>query len=123
MKDGLIPKQEYSLYIEWGFTQAKLDYSQLSEKLKALLENYSSPHGGVSLSISPEFAKEDECSSYLLKKNLLMPHNRDMLNEIFACLGIDADTDFDKFAEKFGGLKKKELLKIASSKVKRSKKQ
>ena len=29
----------------------------------------------------------------------------------------------DKFAEKFGGLKKKELLKIASSKVKRSKKQ
>ena len=45
------------------------------------------------------------------KNNLLNPKNREFLNEIFACLGLEPNTDFDSFAKKFGGLTKSEILK------------
>ena len=113
IRDGIMPKKEYTLYIEWGFAQIELGYDKLSDKLKAFLENYSSPHGGVGMGIHPAYAVPDEkirqYENY--KNNLLNPENRDFLNEIFACLGLDPDTDFDTFAVKFGGLTKSEILK------------
>lgn len=112
MHDGIIPKQAYTLYIEWGFAQTTLSYEQLSNKLKAFLDNYSSPHGGVLISIDPHFAvpneKHRQYHSY--RNNLLNPENCDMLNEIFACLGLEANTTFDQFAKKFGGLTRQEIL-------------
>lgn len=114
MRDGLIPQQEYTLYIEWGFTQTNLRYDQLSDKLKAFLADYSSPHGGVSMRIDPRSAVPDEryrqCYSY--RKNLLNPENREMLNEIFTCLGLNTDTTFDQFAEKFGSLTLQQIISL-----------
>ena len=112
LRDGLIPQQEYTLYIEWGFAQTSLRYDQLSDKLKAFLADYSSPHGGVSISIDPYSAVPDEKyrQYYSYRNNLLNPENREMRNEIFACLGLDPDTTFDRFAEKFGGLTSQQIL-------------
>jgi len=111
-RDGLIPKQEYTLYIEWGFAQTSLRYDQLSEKLKEYLDSYSSPHGGVAITIDPRKAVPDEQyrrrSSYC--QNLLNPENRDFLNEVFACLGVEKDLTFDQFAEIFGGLTRQEII-------------
>ena len=114
MRHGIMPKKEYTLYIEWGFAQTELEYDKLSDKLKAFLENYSSPHGGVGMGIHPTYAVPDEKirqNNTLYRDNLLNPENRAFLNEIFACLGLDPDTDFDTFAVKFGGLTKSEILK------------
>lgn len=111
MHDGLMPKQAYTLYLEWGFAQTRLRYHQLSEKLKLLLDDYASPHGGVAMGIDPYSAVSDDRQrqSYSYRNNLLNPENRDFLNEIFACLGLDADTTFDQFAEKYGGLSLEEI--------------
>lgn len=118
MCDGLIPKQEYTLYIEWGFAQTSLRYDQLSDKLKAYLSDYTSPHGGVSMGISVRSAVPDEhqrqYDSY--RNNLLNPENREFLNEIFTCLGLDGDTPFDRFAEKYGGLSLQEIADRMSKK-------
>lgn len=112
MRDGLIPQQEYTLYIEWGFAQTSLRYDQLSDKLKSLLADYSSPHGGVSMGIDPRSAVPDEKHRqyYSYRKNLLNPENSEMLDEIFACLGLNPGTTFDQFAEKFGGLTRQEII-------------
>ncbi len=112
LHDKIIPKQKYNLYIEWGFSQTVLKYEQLTPKLKEYLEDYYSPHGGVSLSIDPRDAVLDEKyrQYYTYKNNLLNAENRDMLNEIFICLGLDKDITFDKFAERFGGLSLKDIL-------------
>lgn len=100
-----IPMEQYTLYIEWGFAQTSLRFDQLSDKLKDLLADYSSPHGGVFISIDPGLAVPDEKHQhYILRESLLSPENREMLNEIFACLGLAEDTTFDQFAERYGGL-------------------
>ena len=99
-----IPMEQYTLYIEWGFAQTSLRFDQLSDKLKDLLADYSSPHG-VFISIDPRLAVPDEKHQhYILRESLLSPENREMLNEIFACLGLAEDTTFDRFAERYGGL-------------------
>jgi hypothetical protein len=112
IRDSLIPRQEYTLYIEWGFAQTNLYYDHLSDKLKELLLDYSSPHGGVSISIDPRTAVPDQrhrqYPSY--QKNLLNPENQEFLNEIFACLGLNANTTFDQFAKKFSGLTLQEIV-------------
>jgi len=112
MRDGLIPQREYTLHIEWGFAQTSLSYEQLSDNLKKMLADYSSPHGGVSLSIDPREAMPDQKyrQRYSYQKNLLNPENREILNEIFTCLGLSVDTTFDQFASKFGGLTLEEII-------------
>lgn len=112
MRDGLLPQQEYTLYIEWGFAQTSLRYEQLSDRLKAFLKDYSSPHGGVSLGIDPQSAVPDEKHRqyHSYRMNLLNSENREMLDEIFACLGLEFGTTFDLFAKKFGGLTREEIL-------------
>lgn len=112
IRDGLIPTHKYVSYIEWGFAQTILPYEQMSEKLKELLSDYSSPHGTVRISISPLLAVPDEKHRQYpaYRNNLLNPHNHEILNEIFACLGLEPDTDFDSFAKKFGGLTRQEII-------------
>ena len=112
IRDGMIPRQEYTLYIEWGFAQTNLYYDQLSDKLKELLLDYRSPHGGVAMSIDPRTAVPDQKHRqyYSYRKNLLNPENQEFLNEIFACLGLNANTTFDQFAKKFGGLTLQEII-------------
>lgn len=114
MCDGLIPQQEYTLYIEWGFAQTSLRYDQLSDKLKSFLADYSSPHGGVSIGIDPRLAVLDEKHRqyYSYRNNLLNPENHEMLSEIYTCLGLNTDTTFDQFAEKFGGLTRQEIISL-----------
>lgn len=112
METGLLPQREYRLYIEWGFAQTELPYDRLSDRLKTFLLDYSSPHGGVSMGIDPRTAVPDEKRRgyYDYRMNLLNPHNRELRNEIFACLGLEPDTDFDQFAKAFGGLTKQQIL-------------
>lgn len=118
MRDGFIPKNEYSLYIEWGFAQTLLRYDQLSDELKEYLDSYSSPHGGVSMHIDPCAAvlneRQRQYDSY--RNNLLNPENRKILNEIFACLGLNAEATFDQFAEKFGGLSLQDIAERMNQK-------
>lgn len=111
LRDGLIPKQEYTLYIEWGFAQTSLRYDQLSDRLKEQLADYASPHGGVFTGIDPRSAVPDEKQRqlYAYRRNLLNPENREIRGEIFACLGLGADTTFDRFAQKYGGLSLQEI--------------
>ena len=112
INDGLIPQNEYMLYIEWGFAQTTLRYDQLSDKLKKMLLNYKSPHGGVALSIDPQMAVPDEKHRqyHFYRYNLLNSDNREILNEIFACLGLNEDATFDEFAKRFGGLTLQEIV-------------
>ncbi len=112
MHDGLIPQREYTLYIEWGFAQTSLPYHRLSDRLKKFLRNYSSPHGGVCTGIDARHAVPDQKlrQSFSYRSNLLNSENQDILNEIFACLNLPEDTDFDRFAQRFGGLTRSEIL-------------
>lgn len=107
-----VPK-EYNLYIEWGTATAKLAYSQLSDKLKEYLANYHSPHGGVFVSIYPDtllLSEEEKRNTYTYRYDLMENHNQGLRKELFSCLGLDKNADFDDFAAKFGGLKKSEIL-------------
>ncbi|MCI6429294.1 MAG: immunity 26/phosphotriesterase HocA family protein [Lachnospiraceae bacterium] len=107
-----VPK-EYNLYIEWGTATARLAYSQLSDKLKEYLANYHSPHGGVFVSIYPDtllLSEEEKRNTYTYRYDLMENHNQGLRKELFSCLGLDKNADFDDFAAKFGGLKKSEIL-------------
>lgn len=106
MHHASVDVKPYSLYVEWGFAQTQLSYEQLSETLKAYLAKYSSPHGGVCMIIDPHsvFTDESYQTHVEYQRNLLNPHNRAFLNEIFTCLGLPPDASFDQFAERFGGL-------------------
>ena len=115
MKDNLIKvPREYNLYVEWGTATVTLTFDQISEKLKEYLTGYSSPHGGVAMGIYPNvllLSEEEKLNVYTYKYDLLEKHNQSMREELFSCLGLEKDADFDDFAEKFGGLKKAEILK------------
>ena len=108
---GFFKKTPQALYVEWGFAQTSLPYEEVPESLREKLKDYSSPHGGVAMGIGPNLCvPEDYRELYSYKNDLLNPHNREVLNEIFACIGLDSDATFDDFAVKFGGLTKKEIL-------------
>ena len=105
---------EYNLYIEWGTAASNLTYSQISDKLKEYLADYYSPYGSVSASIRPSvrsFSEEVKKENYMYKYNLLEKYNQDIRAELFSCLGLEEDSSFDDFAEKFGGLSGTEILK------------
>ncbi len=116
IKDGFLKPESFSLYLEWGFAQTMLPYDQISDNLKVYLQDYSSPYGGVRLCIDPAYAIPDERQKQYpsYKYNLLIPENRAMLEEIFLCLGLPEDTDFDCFAKKFGGLTLQEIAQCVS---------
>ena len=118
MSQKIAPVPEsYRVHIEWGTAVAELSSDQLSDRLKAYLENYHSPFGGVALGIEPYIltASEEERKTLpAVKGNLLEEANRDMKNELFACLGLDPDASFDEFAVKFGGLSRATILKKMS---------
>ena len=113
MGDGLLKMGAYSLYIEWGFAQVEVPFERIPQSLRERLEAYTSPHGGVAMGIDPRFALPDgrwkQYVSY--RDDLLAPHNRAFLEEIFACLGLPPDTDFDTFAGACGGLTRGQILK------------
>jgi len=106
--------EEYSVYVEWGTAQTVLPYTQLSDSLKEYLSDYYSPHGGVSIGIRPSVlllpeARRVQHMAY--RYNLQEKHNQRLRQELFACLGLPENADFDVFAEKFGGLSRAEILK------------
>lgn len=111
MWDGLMKKETYSLYVEWGFARTELPWEYFSERLRALMEDYTSPHGGVSVGIIPRFAVESETPNLVTHRmDLLNPCCRELREELLRCLGLEQDTDFDGFARAFGGLTKAEIL-------------
>ena len=107
VNDGLLSADDgYELYVEWGTASTILSFDQISEQLKVFLKDYSDPHGGVMRSIVPDLDGE----WYTSKMNLLDPWNQEMKEELFRCLGLDPEADFDDFAAKLGGISKKEAL-------------
>lgn len=110
---GLMKRPEqYKLYIEWGFAQTELGSEQLSEQLRAFFAQYSSPHGGVrvgTISIFIDRTNEQRLKLRDFRNNLLIPENREIRNELFACLGLKPDADFDDFAKKYNGLTRDEI--------------
>lgn len=114
MRAGLLCKDSYSLYVEWGFAQAYLAFENIPDKLRALLEDYIPAHSGVHLSIDPRKAVPDEkyrnFTEY--KYDLLNPESRALKNELFSALGLPTDAEFDDFANKFGGPSLATLCKL-----------
>ena len=51
-----------------------------------------------------------DISNDINKDNLLNDANKEMREELFRCLQLDANANFDDFANKFGGLTKEEIL-------------
>ena len=97
--------------VEWGFSSVTLNYDQISDKLKEQLDRFPLQTGGVSTGIEPCFASGDDSLDLTNDRHdLLNPINEDLRVEVFACLGLDADTTFDHFAEKFGGLTRQEIV-------------
>ena len=100
-----------SIVVEWGHASANLDYEQMSEKLKGQLGDLPLCYQGVRTSIDEMLVPTEAIP--LLKDNeydLQHPDMKDILAEVFACLGLEADTDFDQFAKKFGGLTRRQIL-------------
>lgn len=114
MADGLVKQpQSYHLYVEWGTANVLLPSDRVSAKLEEYLKEYHSPHGGVSIGIRPTLltmSEDEKTEMWQYKYNLLEDINRDMRNELFACLGLHPDAGFDEFAVKFQGLTKQEIL-------------
>ena len=81
-------------------------YDRLSKRLIDFLSDYRDPHNGVSIGIFPDVRKE----RYASKMNLLNPEHHEMREELWRCLGLSPDADFDMFAATYGGLTKKEIL-------------
>jgi len=107
VNDGIIPNKDgYQLYVEWGLASVMLPFECISEKLKSFLDEYHDPHGGVNISIIPDIEK----SWYSTKMDLLNPWNSEMREELFRCLKLNPDADFDEFAAAFNGPTKKEIL-------------
>ena len=50
-------------------------------------------------------------ASYIYRDNLLNDINKEMREELFRCLRMEANANFDDFANKFGGLTKEEILR------------
>ena len=106
--EGIIPQEEgYKLYVEWGTASVILPYEQISDQLHLFLKDYKDMHGGVSTGIFPDF----ECANISSRMDLLNPNNAPMKTELFTCLGLNPDAEFDDFAKAFNGLTKAEILK------------
>lgn len=99
----------YNLYVEWGTATTILPYEKISEKLKEYLKEYRSPHGGVATRIDNIALRGEKSFEY--KFNLLNDINKEMREELFRCLQLEANADFDDFANKYGGLTKEEILR------------
>lgn len=99
----------FNLYVEWGMATTIMPHKMISPKLKEYLREYRSPHGGVAMGISNTALAGEE--SYEYKYNLLNDRNKEIREELFRCLQLELDAGFDEFANKFGGLKKEEILK------------
>lgn len=108
---GRFTREGSSMTIEWGFASVKLTNDQLSDVLKGQLDRFALQTGGVSTGIGPDFAPVDGSPNWADDRyDLLDPRNSDLRSEVFACLGLDADTTFDQFAEKFGGLTRSQII-------------
>ncbi len=100
-----------SMTIEWGFASVTLTYDQICDGLKGQLNRFALMSGGVFTGIDPSFASIENFPNWAYDKcDLLNPENSDLRAEVFACLGLDADTTFDQFAEKFGGLTRSQII-------------
>lgn len=110
------PEEESAcdLYVEWGTAQAVLPASSLSPMLCDWLKSYFCPWGGVHMGIFPDMAGRTEKEKLGLetyRNNLQIPQNWEIREELFDCLGLPHDADFDDFAAAFGGLTMKEIVK------------
>ena len=112
IKDKLIPDLGYNLYVEWGFAHTYISFSKISNKLKEYLKDYFSPHGGVRMGI-PTYIFDDNKfrSDYSYKMDLLNTENDEFRKELFSCLGLPDNADFDTFNKAFGGLSKYQICK------------
>ena len=111
-RNGDMQAEDFNLAVEWGFAKMELPWEQMSQKLRELMEDYASPHGGVSIGIIPRLMLESESPDLVTHwLNLLNPCCRELREELLRCLGLEPDTDFDGFARAFGGLTKCDILK------------
>lgn len=108
---GRFTREGCSMNIEWGFSFVELTYEQLSDTLKEQLDRFPLMQGGVFTGIDPGFMAVDGSPNRDPNRcDLLDPKNSDLRAEVFACLGLEPDTTFDQFAERFGGLTRREIL-------------
>ncbi len=107
-------KSACDLYVEWGTAQVVLPASSLSPVLQDWLKGYFCPWGGVQLGIFPDLVglrEEEKLRLDTYRNNLQIPQNWEIREELFCCLGLPDDADFDDFAVSFGGLTMEEIVK------------
>lgn len=108
--------KRYNIHIEWGFAQTEIPYEEVTEELRNLMKEYSNEYTGARFSITYHNCGITDEELYrrfpdlTARYNLLNKMNRDKLNMIFRYLGLNADTDFDQFAMKFGGITRQEFI-------------
>lgn len=98
--------EPYRLFVEWGTVSVILPAERVSQRLLQLFAGYHDPHGGTSLCIFPDLKDKTGKSS----QNLLDPAWDEARQELFRCLRLAPDADFDDFAVAFGGLTKRQIL-------------
>ena len=110
------PDETYDLIVEWGTATAVIQYSQITVELREILKTHSFVLKGIGLGIPYHDCGTSDDETFLRYPNhvrrsdLLNKENEYYLKILFRCLGIPEDTDFDQFAEIFGGITKKEYI-------------
>lgn len=87
-----------TLHLEWGLTKTTLPYERMSDWLKSQLDRFDLNPGGVWTAIDPRIDQFEKRGTSLEE-----PENKDLLEEVFSCLGLDTGMDYDAFAASFGG--------------------
>lgn len=106
-----VRRQERPVWVEWGFARTCLERSAMTAQLRDFFEHYHSTHAGVHVGIVPQYAiaaERPELPEF--RDDLLSEGNRQIREELFACLGLAPEADFDDFARAFGGLTRAQIL-------------
>ena len=113
-----------ALYVEWGFASFEIPWENVPDNIRNMVENGSYFNGGVSLSIRGELCGKSlndilkETPKHLIQYDLLLPENRDKFNIVMQFLGLPDDCTLDDFAAKYGGLTRKEYIRLIGERSK-----
>ena len=114
-------KNPKSLYVEWGFSSFEIKWENVPDNIRQFLDEGVYFEGGVALGIQGELCGKTldeilkETPKRRIQYNLLLPENRDKFNLVMNFLGLPNDCSIDDFAEKYGGISRKEYIELLNT--------
>ncbi len=113
----LINVDSFNAYIEWGTAQLFFRWNDIPQEIgQLILLGYGNYQRGVNCFIMCEYCGKtldeilEEDPKDCIKHELLLPENQNKLRFAMKALGLSENADFDEFAEKFGGMTRKDYL-------------